>query len=186
MEDNMIVSLLYARSEEGLEETARKYGPLLASVARGILPDEQDAEECVNDTYMKIWQVIPPYRPSCLRAFLCRIARQIAIDRLRALDRKKRGAAETSLFSELDEIADIPDGSLDDGGDLAGLPEAIDDFLARTDVKSRTFFIRRYFLCESVSSLAERYGTEKNNVSVTLFRTREKLKQYLINKGYRI
>lgn len=174
MEESEILELLYRHSEEGLERTQAEYGGLLLGICSDVLPDKSDAEECVNDTYLKLWNIIPPYRPPHLRSFLCRIARQIAIDRYRALHLKKNDVCSTISLDELDE--DFPDESLNDAG-AGDLSEAINSFLALLDVGSRTLFVRRYFLMESQAELAARFDMSENSVNVKLFRIQKKLKK---------
>lgn len=180
MDDDKIVDLIYAHAEDGLKEASDKYGRLLFSVVTGILPGREDAEECVNDAYMKIWSIIPPYRPTHLRSFLCRISRQTAIDRYRIAHRKKDITEKTVSLDELGE--DFPDESVDRYS-VGELGDAINEFLSGLDAESRVLFIRRYFLMESQKSLAERFGMTENLVGVRLFRARAKLKKHLEKRG---
>ncbi len=103
MEDSAIVELLYNHSEEGISKLSEKYGGLLGSVASNVLRNDDDATECVNDVYMKVWNLIPPYRPDYLRSFVCKLARSIAIDKYRYNKREKRNGEGNVLFSELEE-----------------------------------------------------------------------------------
>lgn len=179
MEDGEILELLYGHSEQGLELVGEKYGRLLLSISGGILPPD-DAEECVNDTYLKVWRVIPPYRPTHLRSFLCKITRQISIDRYRKLHLKKSDASLTVSLDELDK--ELADERLKTD-DAEELTEAINRFLKNTDAESRTLFLRRYFLLESQAELARRFEMTENNVNVKLCRIRAKLKKYLSERG---
>lgn len=180
MEDAEIISRFFERDEQAISETSAKYGKLLNTIAVNILSDSADAEECVNDTYMKLWNVIPPYRPTHFRSFVCRMTRQIAIDKLRSENREKRPQMVDSPIDELDIACDA------EIEDESGLTDAINEFLASLPIEGRTLFVRRYFLCEPLASLAERFGMTENAVSVKLFRIREKLKKHLIRKGYSI
>lgn len=183
MEDSEILELLYNHSEKGLEMTQTKYNRLLLSISKSILQNPGDAEECVNDTYMKIWSIIPPYRPPHFSSFICKIARQISIDRFRSNHLKKNDVNQTVYIDELDE--DFPDDVIVDTetADLAG---EINTFLSSLDVESRTLFIRRYYLMESQADLAQRFEMTENSVNVKLFRIRGKLKKYLSGRGYTI
>ncbi len=180
MEDEAIVSLLFSKDAEGLDALSSKYGALLLSVAGHILP-QRDAEEAVNDCYFKVWKTIPPYRPVYLRSFLCKVVRQIALDRWRTAHRKKRD--ETAL-ADLEDLELLAAPVQDDA--YEGVGAAIDAFLDGLDVESRTLFVRRYFLWESPASLAQRFGLTENHVSVKLHRLREKLRKYLRKEGYAI
>lgn len=185
MEDNIIVDLIYSRNEKGIKETSIKYGKLIFSIAKGVLFNTEESEECENDTYMKIWDTIPPYRPEFYRAFVCKITRRLSLDRYRYSHRAKRSEDSTVALDELDyEI---------EGKDFLGEHEAetvlkrdINSFLESLDIKSRTLFIRRYFLFESISDISEKLGISENSVSVKLFRVRKDLKKHLIKRGYRI
>lgn len=185
MEDAQIIDLIYDRSEQGLCELDSKYRKLLMSVASGILHCNEDAEECLSDAYVKVWNVIPPYRPKHLGAFVCKIARNAAIDKYRYESREKRSGCGEVLFSELeDESGSCGIGTYDE--DISSLSDEISLFLKNADVESRIIFTRRYFFAESISSLAERFGKTENYISLKLFRTREKLKKYLEKRGYNI
>ena len=181
MDDEKILDLLYNHSEDGLKATSDKYSRLLLSIVCGILTEKEDAEECVNDTYLKIWNIIPPYRPTHLRSFLCKISRQTAIDRYRINHRKKDNTDNTISLDELDR--DFPDESLEQYG-INELSETISAFLKELDTENRVLFIRRYFMAESQKSLAERFDMTENLVNVKLFRTRAKLKKYLDGKEH--
>lgn len=181
MEDGEILELLYNHSEKGLEMTRTKYNRLLLSISKGVLSDDGDAEECVNDTYLKIWSIIPPYRPPHFRSFLCKIARQISVDRFRSSHLKKHDINQTISLNELDE--DFPDESITEA-ETTDLSDAINRFLASADIESRTLFVRRYFIMESQAELAKRFEITENSVNVKLFRIRGKLKKYLSERGY--
>lgn len=180
MEDLDIVNLIYNRNEIGIAELKVKYNELLYTVALSILKNNVDSEESVNDTYLKIWRTIPPYKPNYLKSFVCKITRQIAIDKYRANHRKHE-----ELLNELDyEISSSY--SLDDEFYKNELSNLINVFLEKQDAESQVLFIRRYFLNESVKSLANRFEMTETNVSVKLLRTRKKLKKHLEMEGYKI
>ena len=180
MEDIEIVNLIYNRNEIGIAKLKTKYNELLYSLAVSIQKNDFDSEESVNDTYLKIWRTIPPYKPTYLKSFVCKIARQISIDKYRANHREN----EKSL-NEIDY--DISSSySLDDEFYKNELSNLVNEFLEKQDVESQVLFIRRYFLNESVKSLANRFDMTETNISVKLLRTRKKLKKYLEMEGYKI
>ena len=180
MEDLDIVNLIYNRNEIGITELKAKYNELLYSLALSILRNNADSEESVNDTYLKIWRTIPPYKPTYLKSFVCKITRQISIDKYRANHRKKE-----EPLNEIDyEISSSY--SLDDEFYKNELSNLINEFLEKQDVESQVLFIRRYFLNESVKGLSKRFNITETNISVKLLRTRKKLKKYLEMEGYKI
>ena len=178
-DEAQMVDEVYRRSEAGLHRMMDCYGALLQSLSMSILHDAGEAEECVNDTWLKVWELIPPYRPAHLRSFLCKLTRQISVDRYRAAHREKRGGADADLWVELNERMMAPERSPEDAETAAAVREAIEGFLLGQDVESRVLFTRRYFFCESLQSLAERYGTDPKLLAVKMARMRGKLKKYL-------
>jgi len=167
-----------------LSATARKYGRYCTSIARNILGSNEDAEECVNDTYLKAWNSIPPTIPTMLSAFLARITRNIAFNKYKHDHVMKRGQGEVALV--LDELAECVSG-LDDVEreiDRRELVTAIHSFLDTLPPNKRNIFVCRYWYSDSVSFIAGRYGMTENHVSVTLNRLRAKLKDYLSERGY--
>ena len=161
-EDHEIIELYWARSESAVHETDEKYGAKLHTLSGRILPEAEDAEECVNDTYLGAWNAMPPQRPLALFAFLARICRNIACDKLDKLRAKKRSAEVSALTEESREIA-----------------EALNSFLSTLPVDARLFFMRRYWYMDSVKAIAEKYGCGESRVKTSLHRTREKLRDYL-------
>lgn len=186
MDDSEIVQLFWDRNETALSATERKHGNRCRSVAENILGSRQDAEDCVNDSYLKLWELIPPNRPRVLGAFLCRIVRNTAIDMLKARLAGKRGSGKTALmFDELEEIVSDK-SSVEDTYEGKVLLERIEDFLKLEPVRERRIFILRYWYGCGLSEIAKRYGARKNTVSVILNRTRKRLKEYLEKEGYDI
>lgn len=182
MTDNKIIELYWERSERAIEETDRVYGRYFRSVAYGILWDEEDAKETVNDTYLKAWNSIPPERPNYLKAFLARITRQLSINRLEQNTAKKRGAGQYELI--LDELAEcIPDGD-EDIGDVAALRDTLNRFLRSLPSDARCVFIRRYWHTQPIAEIARAYGMSESKVKSILMRTRNKLKKILNEEGY--
>ena len=179
IEDKRIIDLLFARSENALDELSCKYSRLYRNILRQLLGNESDAEECANDVLLAVWNSIPPNRPDNLPAYLCKIARRIGINRARYRTRQKRNADYTVLLSELDDC--IPDRDSPDGQETEGetIRAVLSDFLRGLDKETRVLFVRRYIYLETVASLAERFGLSENHVSVKLFRARKKLKKLL-------
>lgn len=178
MDDREIISLYHSRDETAIEETMHKYGAYCGSIALNILSEKQDAEECVNDTYFAAWRRMPPDRPGCLRVFLGKITRNLAISRYRAAHAKKRYAGIELILSELEEC--IP--SLSDGrrtAERAELAEIIGNWLEGLDAADRALFVRRYWHGESVGELAERYGCTSAQMSQKMLRLRRQLKKCL-------
>ena len=181
MEDSCIIELFFARMEQAIAELANKYGGLCRSIAYNILQSWQDAEECENDTYLRVWDTVPPVRPNSLRAYVSRIMRNLSLDRVRYYTRQKRSAAYDALLSELDEC--IPDRQ--DVAQAADdtVAQAVEAYLRTLDARTRVLFVRRYFHMESVESLAQRYGLKASSVSTRLTRTRARLREWLEREG---
>ena len=181
MEDTRIIDLLFERSEQAIEALDKKYGRLCRRIAQNIVGDGRDAEECVNDAYLKVWQSIPPEHPASLRAFLVRITRNLALDRFRAKRRQKRDEGFTVMLSELGDCIPAPEER--DATELLG---HIKDFLRELDETDRNLFVGRYFHAYEVQRMAEGYGLTPNAVSLRLYKTREKLRVYLQERGYSV
>ena len=183
MDDQQIVEYYFARDEQALTHTAQKYGALCHSVAANILASREDAEECVNDTYLKAWNSIPPERPALLGAYLCRIARNLAINRYRAEHRDKRGGGQTAMA--LDELSECVASSGDVAREVETLEvaAAVQRFLNTLPDTERRIFVRRYWHMESVADLAERFGCGQSRINSMLHRTRGKLQKHLREEG---
>ena len=186
MEDEEILDLYFARNEQAVVETDRKYGPYCFCLANSILNNEQDAEETVSDTYLKAWHAIPPKRPNVLKMFLAKITRNLAFSRWRGYAAHKRGGGEMELvWEELSGCIAAP-GSVEDGLRGRELARAIRSFLNTLPAREQDIFLRRYFFVEESGAIAERYGMKPATVLRTLSRTREKLKKYLRQEGYAV
>lgn len=182
MEDYEIVNLIYNRSNQGIDELKIKYNKLLLKLAYSILNNDLDSEESVNDTYLKVWKTIPPYKPNYLKSFVCKITRQISIDKYRANHRKN---SKESPLNDLDyEI--VSNYSVDDEFYTSELVKEINNFLEHQDIENQILFTRRYFLNESIKSLSKRFKINENTISIKLLRIRKKLKLYLERSGYSI
>lgn len=184
MEDCRILDLYFERSEEAITQTCRKYGGYCYTVADNILHSPQDAEECVNDTWLHAWNAIPPQRPVHLRLFLARITRNLSLNRCAKLTAEKRGGHETALI--LDELAECleSESDVEDTVLAKELEACIDRFVRSLPKRDGNLFIRRYFFAESIAEIAERFGMTQDHVSVVLCRTRKKLKSCFIKEGY--
>ena len=181
MDDSKIIEMYFARDEQAIEETKLKYGRLLISVARKILGSEDDSRQCESDTYLKTWNSIPPLRPRHFSAFLTKIARNTALTHLR--DMKRHGPPELTLIAgELEEV--VSDG--DELVDGVALREALSDFVMGLDTTRRRAFVQRYFYMMSHREIAFDLGLTVGTVRVMLFRTREALRNYLIERGIEV
>lgn len=184
MEDSEIVALFWARDQQALTETVKKYDGYLDAIARRILGDPLDAAECVNDTLLAAWDSIPPHRPGVLSAYLAKLTRRIAMKVWRSRDTLKRGSGEVALsLEELEECVPDPK-SLEDTLNGKELAEGIDAFLRRLPEQERRIFLRRYFHGESIREIGQAYGFTNSKTETMLFRTRKKLKKYLAKEGY--
>ena len=181
MEDYQIVDLYWARSEHAIRETDEKYGRLLQSISYSLLSSREDAEECVNDTYMEAWQRMPEDRPIYLGAYLSKIIRCLSVDRFRATHRQKRGGMG-QILEELTEC--IPGGeSPQEAYENRELARVINGFLEELDEEKRRMFVRRYFYSDSVDAIANRMKVSVSKVKTTLFRLRGELKRRLEEEG---
>ena len=181
MEDQKIVDLYWSRDEDAILHTQRKYGGLCQTIAQNILGNREDAEECVNDAYLKVWDSIPPQRPQSLVAFLSRVVRNISLDRYRHNHAEKRSRGADVMFSELEEC--LTEESLSALPAEEGIMDAINRFLKTLDQESRILFVRRYYYMDSNEILAKTFMIRENTVRQRLFRIREKLKDYLEKEG---
>ena len=181
MEDYQIVDLYWERSERAVKETSDKYGKMLNGISYSLLSSSEDAEECVNDTYLQAWQRMPNDRPSFLGAYLARIIRCLSIDRFRAIHRQKRGEA-ASLTDELCEC--IPSGTTpNEEYENGRIASVINAFLGELDEEKRRIFVRRYFYSDSVADIAEQLHIGQSKVKTTLHRLRSELREYLEGEG---
>ena len=183
MTDTQIIDLYWARSEEAILATADTYGGYCAAIAWNILHSREDTEECVNETWLRAWNSIPPQKPRMLSAFFGRITRNIAFDRYRASKAAKRGKGEiAAVLEELDEC--IPDNdtteSLCDGRHLEGL---INEFLGELQERDRNIFLQRYWFATPIKEISKKYAMNLNTVKASLFRSRNKLKALLEKEG---
>lgn len=184
MEDVHIVQLYWDRSEKAIVETAIKYGKYCTTIAQNILGSNEDAEECVNDTYMNAWNSIPPERPKALGAFLGKITRNLAFNKYKHNRAKKRGGGEISVV--LDELAECISGrdSVEDEVTSKELAKEIENYLASLSETKRRIFVCRYWYADSVKDIAKRFRMKETAVSMTLNRLRKELQTYLEERGF--
>lgn len=186
MEDEAILNLYFARDEQAVVETDRKYGAYCYALANSILNDPQDAEETVSDTYWKTWSAIPPQRPTVFKMFLAKITRNLAFSRWRKYSAVKRGGGELELvLEELESCIAAPDG-VEDALNARELAKSIRAFLNTLPAREQDIFLRRYFFVEESDGIAKRYGMKPATVLRSLSRTRTKLKAHLNKEGYAV
>ncbi len=182
MEDHDIIELYFARNENAIAETAKKYGAYCGSIAMNILSNAEDTEECLNDTWLRAWGAIPPTRPNVFRVFLGKITRNLALDRYKAKTAEKRAGGEFAM--SLDELNECV--GAEDPQDTAAIGESISRFLRDQSRDTRGVFVCRYFYCDSIADIARRFGMSEGKVKTLLFRTRAKLKIHLEGEGITI
>ena len=184
MEDSEIVRLFTERSEEAIAAAMVKYKGYCTKIAYNILYSHEDAEECVNDAFMRVWELIPPNRPEMLSTFIGKLTRNLAINRYRQTLAEKRGSGEATVaFEELSEV-------ISDNTNVANETERrellgeINRFLGRLPEKKRNIFVCRYWFCDSIRDISAEFSVSESNVSVILNRTRQKLREHLQKRGF--
>ena len=182
MDDKRILDLLWQRSEQAITALMDRFGSLLHRICMNILDDPQDAQECVSDTYMALWNAIPPKRPPPLTPFVCRIGKNIALNRLRSLTAQKRDSRYDLSLEELEPY--LGNAALDEAVSARELGELLNKFLKTVKRENRNIFLRRYWFGDSVADIAADMGMTENAVSVRLSRTRDQLRTYLQKAGY--
>lgn len=183
MEDSAIIDLYWARDEQALPESDKKYGKLCRSVAYNILKDREDTEECVNDTWLRAWNAMPPGRPGVLSAFFSRIVRNLALDRYKAAHAEKRGGGQLPVaLEELEGCIPSLSGVEEDLA-FRELARLLDSFLRELPEKECCIFLRRYWYVDATRDIARRYGMPEGSVKSQLSRTRQKLRKLLEREG---
>ena len=182
--EERIKELFNERSEQAITELDACYGALCRSLALNIVGDPDEAAECVNEAYLKLWNAIPPADPRSLRAFLCKAVRRVAIDRVRIAEAKKRGGGE--YVAALDELSECVPSSASPEREAEGaeLRLALERFLRSQKPLARVIFIRRYFFACPVKDVASQLGVSEGRVKMSLSRTRLKLREYLEKEGF--
>ena len=182
MEDRDIIALYFARAESAIAETAAKYGGYCRAIASRILKSPEDTEECLSDTWLGAWNAIPPQKPGCLRIFLGRITRNLALDRYAYHHAEKRSSGFTVVLDELAEC--VSGSSLEEDFDAALLGEAISRYLASCKAETRQVFLRRYWYSDSIRDIARAFHCSEARVKSMLHRTRQGLRTYLTEEGF--
>ena len=182
MEDEELVRLFLGREQTAVEETEKKYGARLYRFAYGMLKDRRDAEECVNDTWLKAWYTIPPHHPRCLWAYLLKLCRFTVFDLLDRQNARKRKTTLVELTEEMEQC--LSSGDAEKEIDVQELGDSLTVFLKKMSPESRLVFVRRYWFADSVAEIAQRYHISESKVKILLFRTRNKLRDYLKKEGF--
>ena len=182
--DDDIVREYWERDEKAVEDTARRYEDFIYRVIRRILRDTQTARECVNDVYLKMWSSIPPNRPSNLEAYLSRIARSVAVDRLRSETRQKRGGS--GIMRSLDDYRDLltTESDVPDEAAARALAETLNRFLRNLSARDRACFVKRFYYACTISDIVTETGLPRITVYRTLGRVKKQLKEVLEDEGY--
>ncbi len=179
MDDEQLIALYQSRDEGAIAGTEAAYGARLRQLAFRLLGNSQDTEECLNDTYFKVWNGIPPHRPDSLYAFCATICRRTAMDMLDKRTAGKRSAQVVELSKEMEECLPAKEREEDE----EALTELMNTFLGTLDKEKRALFVRRYWFGETSAEIAKKYGYSETKVRSVLFRTRKKLQKYLNGKG---
>ena len=185
MTDRQIVALFFARSEDAISALRDTYGKLCRRVAMNIVKNESDAEECESDTYLRVWDTVPPTDPDPLSHYVLRITRNLALDRYRYNRAARRYGGGDALLSEVEDILTTSDGAESEAM-RAELARCISDFLRTLRAEDRKLFVRRYWYGEDMSALADLFGISENSAAVKLFRVRQKMKSYLEKEGFTV
>lgn len=181
VEDRKILELYFERQERAIEETDKKYGRYCHSISYNILESHEDAAEIVNDTYLKVWNTVPPKKPDPLKPYVGIITRNLSLNRWEKRNALKRGG---EIAVALDELSECIGGDDGDVGEGVVLSDAINRFLKGISSDTRRVFVRRYFYVSSIKEIANDYNMKESAVSMMLARTREKLRTFLEKEGF--
>lgn len=182
MEDREIIELFFARSEQAIAQLQNKYGRRCLRVAGNILNDRLDAEECVNDAYLAVWNTIPPQKPEPLLAYVCQIVRNLSVKKYHANSARKRNSRYDAALDELEGRVQTGRAAEDQIA-AEELAAAINQFLGTLSRENRVMFVRRYWFADSVADIAGMFRTSSRNVSLRLLRVRKGLKKHLEKEG---
>ncbi len=180
MEDKKIIDLYMERSESAISETEKKYGRYCRYIARRILENDGDADEIANDTYLRLWESIPPACPGSLKAYIAVISRRLALNRYEREHAQKRGSSVELLIGELHEC--VPENAAFEDG--IALRDALNTFLGSLPTRTQKIFVRRYWYASPIEEISREYSISRSSVRVLLFRTRKNLKKYLEKEGF--
>lgn len=184
MNENDLINLFFDRDESAITITQKKYGKLFRQIIGNICSSDEDVEECENDTYLQLWNSIPPTRPDSLKAFACKLARNIGLKKIEREQAAKRKAEISDCFEEIKDLvagnAGIPEENLE----AKELSSLISAFLRKLSTEKRVMFVKRYWMYESVEQISEEMNISYNKVSTTLFRVRKELQKEIKKQGY--
>lgn len=185
MDDKRIIDLYWERDEAAIRETSLKYGRLCAYIVKNILASREDCEECLNDTYLAVWNVIPVQRPSRFSAFVGRIARNLALKKYEYITAAKRNPA---AVLSLEELGDCVSGTVEVESEIESrrIESAINDFLWQQGEEKRNVFIRRYWYFDSIEGISRLTGFSQSKVKSMLFEMRRKLREHLESEGIEV
>ena len=181
MLDEKIIELFFERSDQAINELDSKYGKVFHKLSYNILNDRRDAEECVNDSYLGVWNVIPPERPNPLLTFVCKIVRNISIKKYHAKTARKRNSTYDVAMSEVENHILSPN-SVETEMEAKELAHIIEEFLDTLTVENRVVFMRRYWFSDTYKDIADRIGITEKNVSMRLTRIRKQMREYLVER----
>ncbi len=181
MDDKRIISLFFSRDEAAIDELKHKYGKLCESISRNILSDEEDVKECVSDSYLAVWNKIPPENPDSLLAFVSKVVRNTALKKFEYNSAKKRCAKAVLSIDELSEV--LPDDSVETRFDSQQIGVLLNEFLGGLKPDVRRVFIRKYYFFESIQEIATRYSFSESKVKSILHHTKLKLRDFLEKEG---
>ncbi len=186
MSDNEILELYINRDEDAITKTAEKFGRYCRKISFGIIRNDEDVEECLNDTYLKTWNSIPPQRPECLATYIGKIVRNLSIDKYKSYNAQKRGNGQVSVaLAELEDCIAASSG-VEQAIEEKFLTEAINNYLHTQTREKRNIFIRRYWYIHSIKEISDAYEMSESKVTTILFRMRNELKHYLEKEGITI
>lgn len=178
MDDNLIIELFSKRNEQAIFETSKKYSKLCHKLSYQIVGDDSDAQECVNDTLLTIWNSIPPDSPDSLSAYICKIARNLSLKKYRSNTAKKRNCFYNTSIEEIGDCI-ASSFSVESKVDADALTQSINEFLETLKPLDRKLFVQRYWFCMDIPEIAQNINKSENYVSVHLHRTKVRLKKYL-------
>ena len=185
MEDEKIIELFFARSEQAIKELDSKYGKVCYNISYNILNNNLDAEECVNDAYLGTWNAIPPQKPNPLLAFVCKIVRNVSIMRHRTNTAMKRNSSFDVAISEIEQCIASPE-TVEEALEAKSLARIIERFLDTLTEENRVIFMRRYWYMSSIKEIAADYKLSESDVKMTLYRARGELKKILEKEGVQV